>query len=307
MQDIQELYKMIGIQLKEQGTTAGTTAGTTGENEYIKGYIQGFKDRYEGLQPRYNDINENTNRWYDYSSMEMHRLDELKSKKLQDENQRLKDENQETIKTLHVERGEFQLALRKAEDDMMTLRARSRDIQYDSQRTNDEMIDIKKKCHKFSCQLQDEIHLLKEENKENQETIKRLQVERAELVKARDDMKDSLRKLQIISCQLQDENEEDQETIKRLQVERYEFEVALVKAQNVLMEWIREDKEEKMNLRSRTCDLQKEKCVLIIKNIENQEKLKGLQSSIIKTQLLQKENRALLKFIEGGKSVVDKL
>ncbi len=148
---------------------------------------------------------------------------------------------------------------------MRTLRARSHDIQKDSQRTNDEMIDLKKKCHKFSCQLQDEIHLLKEENKEDQDTIKRLQVERAEI------------------------------------------EVALVKAQNVLMEWIRENKEEKMNLRSRTCDLQKEKCVLIIKNIENQEKLKGLQSSIIKTQLLQKENRALLKFIEGGKSVVDKL
>jgi chromosome segregation ATPase len=204
MQENQELYMMIGsltFQLKvmkEQCTTAVSTSIQL-EHEYIQGYIQGFKDRFEGLQPRYNDIKEKTKEWYDYSSMEMHRLDELKSKKqeldnkdiqdeiielqmgyldLQDVNQRLIDENkenQETIKRLQVERAEFNLALRKAEDDMRTLRARSHDIQKDSQRTNDEMIVLKKKFHKFSCQLQDEIHILKEENKRLEANISQFQ------------------------------------------------------------------------------------------------------------------------------------
>ena len=248
MAEVHKLYSMtekISLRLKVMKETYEQVMPIHYEN----GYIQGFKDRYEGIQPRYKDINDKSHQWYDYSSMEMHRLDELKSKKLQNENERLKDENQETIKTLQVERDEFQLALRKAQDNMMTLRARSRDIQYDSQRTNDEMIDLKKKCHKFSCQLQDDNHILKEENKENQETI------------------------------------------KRLQVERDEFQLALRKAQDVLMEWIREDKEEKMNLRSRTCDLQHENWALITVNKENQEKMKRLetqfQSSVVKAETLQ--------------------
>ena len=229
------------------------------QTQYENGYIQGFRDRYEGIQPRYKDINEKAIGWYDYSSMEMYRLHEVKFnslesniERLQDDNYQLYkenqnlaeilDENETTIKRVQVERDEFNLALRKAEDDMMTLRARSHDIQKDSQRTNDDMIDLKKKCHKFSCQLQDDIHILKEEDKENQETI------------------------------------------KRLQVERYEFEVALVKAQNELMEWRREEKEEMMNLMTRNCLLLKE-------NKENQEKMKRLesqfQSSIVKAETLQ--------------------
>jgi len=82
MQEVQELNMTIGsltfqLKMKDQGTSQGTTT------QYENDYIQGFKDRYEGLQPLYKDINENTKQWYDFSSMEMYRLDELKFKKLE--------------------------------------------------------------------------------------------------------------------------------------------------------------------------------------------------------------------------------
>ena len=48
------------LKMKDQGTSQGTTT------QHENGYIQGFKDRYEGLQPRYKDINENTKQWYDF-------------------------------------------------------------------------------------------------------------------------------------------------------------------------------------------------------------------------------------------------
>jgi len=260
-EDMAELNKLYSMTEKLEGRlkVMKETYEKAMQTQYENGYIQGFRDRYEGIQPRYKDINEKAIEWYDYSSMEMYRLHEVKFdslesniERLQDDNYQLYkenqnlaeilDENETTIKRVQVERDEFNLALRKAEDDMMTLRARSHDIQKDSQRTNDDMIDLKKKCHKFSCQLQDDIHILKEEDKENQETI------------------------------------------KRLQVERYEFEVALVKVQNELMEWRREEKEEMMNLMTRNCLLLKE-------NKENQEKMKRLeshfQSSVMKAETLQ--------------------
>ena len=260
-EDMAELNKLYSMTEKLEGRlkVMKETYEKAMQTQYENGYIQGFRDRYEGIQPRYKDINEKAIEWYDYSSMEMYRLHEVKFdslesniERLQDDNYQLYkenqnlaeilDENETTIKRVQVERDEFNLALRKAEDDMMTLRARSHDIQKDSQRTNDDMIDLKKKCHKFSCQLQDDIHILKEEDKENQETI------------------------------------------KRLQLERYEFEVALVKVQNELMEWRREEKEEMMNLMTRNCLLLKE-------NKENQEKMKRLeshfQSSVMKAETLQ--------------------
>ncbi len=203
MSDIQKLSSItekLSLRLNVMKETYEQAMST----QYENGYIQGFKDRYEGLQPRYKDINENTNQWYDYSSMEMHRLDELKSNKqevdnkdiqdeimdlqmgyleLQDANQRLKDENkenQETIKRLQDERVELQfdlVELMKLRREMINLTARNRDIQYDSRRTHDEMIDLEKRCHKLSCQLQDENHILKEENKRLKEENKRLQQE----------------------------------------------------------------------------------------------------------------------------------
>ena len=260
-EDMAELNKLYSMTEKLEGRlkVMKETYEKAMQTQYENGYIQGFRDRYEGIQPRYKDINEKAIEWYDYSSMEMYRLHEVKFdslesniERLQDDNYQLYkenqnlaeilDENETTIKRVQVERDEFNLALRKAEDDMMTLRARSHDIQKDSQRTNDERIELKKKCHKFSCQLQDDIHILKEDDKENQETI------------------------------------------KRLQLERYEFEVALVKVQNELMEWRREEKEEMMNLMTRNCLLLKE-------NKENQEKMKRLeshfQSSVMKAETLQ--------------------
>jgi cell division protein FtsB len=275
--------------------------------QYENGYIQGFKDRYEGLQPRYKDINENTNQWYDYSSMEMHRLDELKWKKqeldnkdiqdeimdlqmgyleLQDANQRLKDdnkENQETIKRLQDERDELQFdldELMKLRREMINLRARNCHIQYDSRRTNDEIIDLEKRCHKLSCQLQDENHILKEENKRLKEENQILKDENSDLEQEN----------QIIlkeEQRLKDENRDNEKTIKEIQVDRCEFQYALVKARCEIMELRREDKEEMMNLRTINA-------ALIIKNIDNQEKMKRLeanisqfQSSVVKAENLQ--------------------
>ncbi len=193
-EDMAEFNKLYSMTEKLEGRlkVMKETYEKAMQTQYENGYIQGFRDRYEGIQPQYKDINEKAIVWYDYSSMEMYRLHEVKFNSLESNIERLQDdnyqlykenqnlaeilaENETTIKRVQVERDEFNLALRKAEDDMRTLRARSHDIQKDSQRTNDEMIDLKKKCHKFSCQLQDEIHILKEENKENQETIKRLE------------------------------------------------------------------------------------------------------------------------------------
>ena len=193
-EDMAELNKLYSMTEKLEGRlkVMKETYEKAMQTEYENGYIQGFKDRYEGIQPRFKDVNEKDHQWYDYSSMEMYRLHEVKFESLESNIERLQDdnyqlykenqnlaeilaENETTIKRVQIERDEFNLAVRKAEDDMRTLRARSHDIQKDSQRTNDEMIDLKKKFHKFSCQLQDEIHILKEENKENQETIKRLE------------------------------------------------------------------------------------------------------------------------------------
>ena len=247
--------------------------------QYENGYIQGFKDRYEGIQSRYKDIHEKSNQWYDYHTMETHRLHQLNFQKftediehIQEENQRLKDENKETIKSFQIERDEFQRALRKAQDDMMTLRARSRDIQYDSRRTADEMIDLKKIFHKFSCNLQEEIHLLKEENSG-------LKDENSDLQEENQILKDENSHLEQENQRLQ-EIRDNEKTIKEIQVDRGDFQYALVKARDEIMELRREDKEEIMNLRTR--------------NIENQEKMKRLeanisqfQSSLVKAENLQ--------------------
>jgi chromosome segregation ATPase len=273
--------------------------------QYENGYIQGFKDRYEGLQPRYKDINDKANQWYDYYTMETHRLHQLNFQKiklesrelqdeimdlqmgyleLQDANQRLKDENkenQETIKRLQSDRAEFQV---KARDDMMNLRARNCHIQNDCQRTNDEMIDLEKRCHKFSCDLQDENHILKEENQRLKEENQILKDENSDLEQEN----------QIIlkeEKRLKDENRDNEETIKRIQVDRAEFQYALVKARDEIMELKREEKEEIRNLRARKCDLQNENWALITVNKENQEKMKRLetqfQSSLVKAETLQ--------------------
>jgi chromosome segregation ATPase len=240
--------------------------------QYENGYIQGFKDRYEGLQPRYKDINDKSHQWYDYYTMETHRLHqlnfreiELEMRELRDENSDLQEanqtlkadnsclkeyisENEETIKKLQVDRDELQVDLVELmglRREMMNLRARNCDIQYDSQRTHDEMIDLEKRCHKLSCEVQDENHILKEENKRLQEENQRLQDENSDLEQEN----------QII---LKDENQrlqeyisKNEETIKRLQAERAEFQYAFVKARDELMEWRREEKEEMMNLMTR--------------------------------------------------------
>jgi chromosome segregation ATPase len=139
-EDMAELNKLYSMTEKLEGRlkVMKETYEKAMQTQYENGYIQGFRDRYEGIQPRYKDINEKAIEWYDYSSMEMYRLHEVKFdslesniERLQDDNYQLYkenqnlaeilDENETTIKRVQVERDEFQCALAKAEDDINEL------------------------------------------------------------------------------------------------------------------------------------------------------------------------------------------
>ena len=149
MAEIQKLYSMtekLSLRLKVMKETYEQVMPIHYEN----GYIQGFKDRYEGLQPRYKDINEKAHQWYDYYTMETNRLHELNFREielemrelrdensdLEQENQILKDtisENEETIKRLE---SQFQSSLVKAE----TLQT---DIYYNSKDGDNKIVELK--------------------------------------------------------------------------------------------------------------------------------------------------------------------
>jgi len=156
MDEIQKLYSMtekLSLRLKVMKETYEQVMPIHYEN----GYIQGFKDRYEGLQPRYKDINEKAHQWYDYYTMETHRLHqlnfreiELEMRELRDENSDLEQENQilkaensclkeyiseneETIKRLE---SQFQSSLVKAE----TLQT---DIYYNSKDGDNKIVELK--------------------------------------------------------------------------------------------------------------------------------------------------------------------